>query len=312
MIADLLLTLAGLLVLVAGAEGMIRGAVELALRARISPLVVGLTVVSIGTSAPELSVSLLAALKGSSAIAVGNVVGSNIANLALVLGLCVLVYPIEVDRAALRVHWPVMMLVSIAFTAMVWDDLVLRVEGALLVAALVLYITWMVIASRREQKAAGHHPVALKVPLWRSLVLLAGGIAGLTFGADWFTEGAIGLSRSMGVSDQLIGVTVVAVGTSLPELVTSLMAALRKQADISLGNLIGSNIFNLLGIIGASALVKPILQPHVPFITDLGFMLGVALLLLPLMAFATRLGRWQGALLLGVYVAYMVLVFLRG
>jgi len=309
---DALLTLGGLAVLVVGAELMVRGAVELALRARISPLVVGLTVVSLGTSAPELLVSLLAALKGNSDIAIGNVVGSNIANLALVLGACVLIHPIEVDRDARRVHWPVLMLVSLLFTALLWDDLVARWEGALLAGLLVVYVAAMVIASRKAGLAGTRASAPVTVPLWRSLLFLVVGIAGLTIGADWFVEGAVGIARSLGVSDRLIGVTIVALGTSLPELTTSLMAALRKQPDISLGNLLGSNVFNLLGIVGITAMVRPIAVDHGTFMLDIGVMLLVSLVLFPLMRLTPKIGRWQGALLLASYLGYMAFVLQRG
>jgi cation:H+ antiporter len=309
---DILLTLGGLLLLVFGAEIMVRGAVELALRARISPLVVGLTVVSMGTSAPELLVSLLAALKGSSTIAIGNVVGSNIANISMVLGACILIYPIEVDRDAYRIHWPVMMLVTLLFTAMLWNDDIAFGEGALLVLLLLVYVIWMIRASRKAADQPGTHPVKVTTPLWRSLVFVLAGIAGLAFGADLFVEGAVGIARTLGVSEQLIGVTIVAVGTSMPELVTSLLAALRKQSDISIGNLVGSNIFNLLGIIGISAMVLPISVDHTAFLMDLAAMAVIALLLYPLMRMGNKLGRWQGALLLIAYTAYVVMVIQRG
>jgi cation:H+ antiporter len=309
---DILLTLGGLLLLVFGAEIMVRGAVELALRARISPLVVGLTVVSMGTSAPELLVSLLAAMKGSSTIAIGNVVGSNIANISMVLGACILIYPIEVDRDAYRIHWPVMMLVTLLFTAMLWNDDIAFGEGALLVLLLLVYVIWMIRASRKAADQPGTHPVKVTTPLWRSLVFVLAGIAGLAFGADLFVEGAVGIARTLGVSEQLIGVTIVAVGTSMPELVTSLLAALRKQSDISIGNLVGSNIFNLLGIIGISAMVLPISVDHTAFLMDLAAMAVIALLLYPLMRMGNKLGRWQGALLLIAYTAYVVMVIQRG
>jgi cation:H+ antiporter len=309
---DLLMTLGGLTILVVGAELMIRGAVDLALRAKLSPLVVGLTVVSLGTSAPELLVSLMAALKGSSVMAVGNVVGSNISNISLVLGACIVVFPIAADRDARRIHWPVMMLVSLLFVALIWDDGVARWEGLLFVLLLVAYVVWMVWSSRRKANQPGSKPVVVTTPVWRSLLFFAVGVGGLTIGADWFVEGAVGISRSLGVSEQLIGVTVVALGTSMPELVTSLMAAFRKQADISIGNLIGSNIFNLLGIIGVSAMVLPIRVDHSDFLLDLGAMLLISLLLLPFMALSRKLGRWHGLVLLACYGGYILLVLQRG
>ena len=310
---DLLITLAGLVVLVLGAEAMVRGAVDLALRARISPLVIGLTVVSMGTSAPELIVSLLAAMKGSSSIAVGNVVGSNIVNITFILGLCVLIFPIDVDRDARRIHWPVMMIASLLCWYLLGDDTFSFIEGTIFLLLFVIYVGWMVWSSRRASAADGAAELeAAKHPIWRALMLLIVGIAGLSQGADWFVEGAVAISRSMGVSEQLIGVTVVAVGTSLPELVTSLMAAFRRQADISLGNLIGSNVFNLLGIIGVSSMVMPIEVERSSFFLDLMAMLLSALVLYPLMRIGDRVGRWQGAILVAFYVGYVVLVLQRG
>jgi len=306
-----MMTLVGLVVLVVGAEAMVRGAVDLAFRARISPLVVGLTVVSMGTSAPELLVSLFAALKGSSVIAVGNVVGSNIVNITFILGLCILILPLEVDRDSYRFHWPVMMAASLLFGALFMDDAISMVEGAVFVLLLLAYIVWMVRRSR-QQTAAHDERQAASMPAWRAIALLFIGVLGLAKGADWFVEGSVAISRGLGVSEQLIGVTVVAIGTSLPELVTSLVAALRKQADVSLGNLVGSNVFNLMGILGISAMIKPIEGDHTAFQLDNGAMLLSAALLFPLMRLGERLGRWQGAVLVLFYVGYVLLVLQRG
>lgn len=306
----LLITLLGLAVLVAGAEAMVRGAVDLALRARISPLVIGLTVVSMGTSAPELLVSLMADVKGSGAIAIGNVVGSNIANVSLILGLSILIFPIEVDRDARRIHWPVLMAVSLLFWWLMADDLVARGEGAVLILLLSVYVGWMLWSSRRSAMARVQEPP--RMAWWKACLLLVAGVAALAKGADWFVEGGVGLARMAGVSEQLIGVTVIAFGTSVPELVTSLVAAFRKQPDISLGNLVGSNIFNLLGIIGITSVIHPIVASHSAFRTDLLAMLVTAVLLYPLMRFSHRLGRWQGAVLTAAYAVYLVLVIQRG
>ncbi len=191
---DMLLTVGGLVALVIGAEVMIRGAVDIAFRARISPLVVGLTVVSMGTSAPELLVSLIAAMKGSSAIAVGNVVGSNIVNISFILGICVVIFPIEVDRDARRIHWPVMMAVSIAFWYLLSDDRFSRGEGLFYFLLLVAYVGWMVVSSRRATARSDAPSAApARYPLWRSLLMLAVGILGLAQGADWFVDGAVGI-----------------------------------------------------------------------------------------------------------------------
>lgn len=309
---ELVLTIVGVVMLIVGAELMLRGAVDLALRARISPLVVGLTIVSFATSLPELLVSLLAAMKGSSAIAIGNVVGSNIANISLILGVCVVVFPIAVEREARRVHWPVMMGGTVLFMLLLADDLFSRWEGIFFTAALLTYVVLLVRGSRRENRSSDREPPVPERALWLSIALLIVGVAGLSFGSDWFVDGAVGLSRSIGVSEQLIGVTVVAMGTSMPELIASLVAAFRKQPDISLGNLIGSNIFNILGIIGISSAIHPIEISYGSFLPDLLAMLGISLVLYPIMRFGNKVGRWHGALLLALYFGYMLYVILRG
>jgi cation:H+ antiporter len=307
---DWLITLAGLVTLVLGAEFMLRGAVDLALRARISPLVIGLTVVSMGTSAPELLVSLVSALHGNPAISIGNVVGSNIVNISFILGLSILVFPIEVDRDARRIHWPVMMAATLLFWWLFMDDRLSRWDGLLFVTLISAYVFWMVWSSRRAAEAK-----AVEAPRmhWaKALALLVLGVVALTFGADWFVAGGVAIAAAAGVSEQLIGVTIVAVGTSMPELITSMVAAFRKQPDISLGNLIGSNIFNLLGILGMTAVVHTIDSDHAAFQIDLVAMALVALILYPLMRFGSRMGRWQGLILLAAYAAYIILVLKRG
>jgi len=307
---DLLITLAGLVTLVLGAEFMVRGAVDLALRARISPLVIGLTVVSMGTSAPELLVSLVSAMQGNSAIAIGNVVGSNIVNISFILGLSILVFPIEVDRDARRIHWPVMMAATLLFWWLFMDDVLSQWEGLLFIALIAAYVWWMVWSSRRAAEANAVEPPRMH---WaKALALLVVGVVALTFGADWFVAGGVAIAAAAGVSEQLIGVTVVAAGTSMPELITSMVAAFRKQPDISLGNLVGSNVFNLLGILGITAAIRPIISDHAAFRIDLMAMALVALLLYPLMRFGNRMGRWQGAILVVACLAYVILVLKRG
>ncbi len=309
---ELLLTLLGALVLIVAAEFMLRGAVDIALRARISPLVVGLTVVSLGTSLPELLVSLIAALNGSPGIALGNVIGSNIMNISLVLGACIIIIPIGIERDARRIHWPVMAIASILFLVVLQDGRIGRPEGLAFVAALVLYVVLLIRASRKESIARKGAPPKAARALWVSILLLTVGVVGMAFGAQWFVNGATGMARTFGVSERLIGVTVVALGTSMPELIASLVAAFRKQPDISLGNLIGSNIFNILGIIGATTAIAPIQLDPAEFRTDLLVMFGLALLLYPLMRIGLRMGRWQGALLLVACAAYLIHVILRG
>lgn len=308
----LLLSLIGLVALVIGAEILVRGAVAIALRASISPLVVGLTIVAMGTSMPELLVSLMAALKGNPELAIGNVVGSNIVNISFILGASILIFPIEVDQEARKIHWPVMMAASLIFIAFCWNDRFGRVEGMVFILLLVVYAIAMIGASRRKQQVATPLSTVQPGPLWRSLMQLTFGVAALAFGADMFVDGAVQLAGILGVSDQLVGVTIVAVGTSLPELITSIMAAFRKQPDISLGNLIGSNIFNLLGIIGITATISPIPIDLGSFGLDVAAMILIALVLLPLMFWGRKLGRPHGAILSLTYVVYILLVIHRG
>lgn len=312
----LLVTFAGLALLLIGAELLVRGAVSLAFRAGLSPLVVGLTVVSVGTSAPELVVSLVAALHGDADIALANVVGSNVVNITFILGACVAVFPVEVDRSARRVHWPVMMAATLLLWFLLHDGTMSRWDGAFCVAGAVLYVGGMVVGSRRggTHGPAGedHAAPALAMAPWKALVFLVTGIAGLTWGADLFVDGAVLLARGLGLSERSIGLTVVAVGTSMPELITSLVAAFRKQADISLGNLIGSNIFNILGILGITSLVLPMHVEGPAFAQDMAALGISALLLFVLMLSGRSLGRWQGLLLLAAYGIYLALLFTRG
>jgi len=309
---DTLLILAGLLLLVAGAETTVRGALALGSRAGLSPLVMGLTIVAMGTSAPELVVSLLAALDGKPVIAVGNVLGSNIANISLVLGLAVLVFPVEVDRAAHKWHWPVMLSLTLVLWWATANGAVSRAEGVILLVLFTAYLARLVSAGRRVKVPAGTSPAIPAMGAWIAVALVSLGTGALALGAHWLVRGAVGIARELGSSEQLIGLTVVAVGTSLPELVTSLVAAFRKQPDISLGNLIGSNIFNISGIIGITAVTKPIVLAPGAFTMDIIASIAVAVLLYPLMRSGSKLGRWQGAVLVLAYGAYLYLVIRRG
>ncbi|MCB0793690.1 MAG: calcium/sodium antiporter [Flavobacteriales bacterium] len=308
----LLVTLAGVVVLVVGAELLLRGAVALALKARIAPLVIGLTVVSLGTSAPELVVSVLAALKGEPGIALGNVIGSNIVNVSLVLGSCVLVFPIGVDRDAYRIHWPVMMAATVLLIARLSNGQLSRSEGLVFVGLLMAYVTWMILRSRRQWIPPSEEQAEATRSLPKALLMVLLGALGLTFGGDWFVRGASDLAKELGVSDRLIGLTVVAAGTSMPELVASLVAAFRKQPDISLGNLIGSNIFNILAILGAASAVEPMHLELSDFLVDLLIMAAVSALLYPMARLSRRMGRVHGTILTVIYLAYLAFVIARG
>lgn len=301
--------LGGLLALLIGGEGLVRGSVGLALRLRISTLVIGMTVVSFGTSAPELLVSLNSVLDGFDDVGVGAVIGSNISNLGLVLGATVLIFPISVARNTIRIDWPLMMFASILFYLLARDGEIDYLEGLLFVLILITFSVWIVLKSRKEGKeiyaSEDMEAFASDNPIYKDLLALGIGLVGLYFGAEWLIEGVIGIAKDHGVSEKFISVTVVAFGTSVPELVTSTVAAYRKETDISIGNLIGSNVFNILAILGITAMVKPIkISPSINQM-DIYFMLGIALLVFPLMYYGKKINRLKGVVLLLFYISYI-------
>lgn len=301
--------LAGGVLLYCGAEALIRGAVALAFRAGMTPLVVGLTVVAAGTSMPELVVSVLSSVRGEGAIAIGNVVGSNICNILLIAGVAALIRPITVQRVIVRREIPLMIGATVlAGALLLWGNSLARLEAGLLFGLLVASTVWSIRAARRETaldpETAGIPAGAAGAPLIRNLAMLVLGLVLLVVGANWFVEGATELARMFGLSEAVIGLTVVAIGTSLPELATSVVAALRGESDIALGNVVGSNVFNLLGILGITGLVQPLALPA-GSVRDLGVMLAVAVLVLPLARTGFRLQRWEGAVLVGSYAAYI-------
>jgi len=312
MIPFLLLAL-GLLVLTLGAEGLVRGGSGLARRLGLSPLVIGLTLVAFGTSSPELAVALKAALGGSGDLMIGNVVGSNIFNVAVILGLSAVVTPLAVQLQVIRLDIPVMLGATLVFWILLQTGALLdRWEGLLLFSALVVYLTVLVRLSRRESREnqdlappqVPQDPAAMPVP--RGSLLAVAGLAGLVGGSRLFVDQASLLARQWGVSEAVIGLTIVAVGTSLPELATSLVAAARRETDVAIGNLVGSNIFNLLAIGGLTSLVIPVTSPSVRPLDFVAVGL-TSVLRLPLVRTGFRLVRWEGALLLALYAAYLVL-----
>lgn len=301
--------LAGIALLYFGAEGLVRGSSSLALRLKLTPLVIGLTVVAFGTSMPEMVVSVGAALSGSGAIAAGNVVGSNIANVALILGISAIICPLAVNVRVVRVDLPIMVLVSVILILVLLDQSIGRVEGSLLVAGLIAYTVFSLWAARRETGQAQDvfedsiPKTSQSIPLSSGLVV--GGLVLLVVGARLLVTGSVAIAEAIGLSEAVIGLTIVAIGTSLPELATSVLAALKKEGDIAIGNIVGSNIFNILGILGVASVVRPLeetgMQP-----TDLGLMLLLAIILLPLARSGWRLNRWEGAFLLLLYTGYLV------
>jgi len=308
----------GLLALVVGAEAMVRGASRLAVSWGISPLVVGLTVVAFGTSAPEMAVSVGAALSGTSDLAIGNVVGSNIANILLILGISALVAPLLVHEQIVRQEIPIMIGASLVVVAMALDGSIGRIEAGLLFAGVIAYTVFLVVQSRRASKDA-EDEFASEIPTsqwdrhWSvQAALVLGGLALLVLGADWLVGAAVVFAKVMGVSDLVIGLTVVAVGTSMPEIATSLIAALRGQRDIAVGNVVGSNIFNLLAVLGAAGLVSAggLAVPDAARNFDLWVMLAVAFACLPILLTGREIARWEGAVFLGYYAFYLLYLVL--
>jgi cation:H+ antiporter len=310
---SILLIIAGLVLLIFGGDYLVKGASGMALRLQIPPMLVGMTVVALGTSSPELVVSLQSALQGKPDIAAGNVVGSNIANVVLILGVTVLIFPIVVAPRALKVDWTVMMIASIIFYLMGVDLRFSRLEGLILITLLITYIVISFVAARRKKNLATK-PAGVETEVaqkkWIILILyVIFGTAGLILGANWFLEGAEAVARNFGVSDRVIAITLVAFGTSVPELAASVIAAFKKEQEISLGNIIGSNLFNLLAIIGITSTVHPIQVSPDLFNNDIFWMLGTSFILLPLSFMGFRLNRIDGSILLTSYFVFIFLLF---
>jgi cation:H+ antiporter len=311
-----LVLILGLATLIVGGEFLVKGAVGIAKKLHISTLVIGMTVISFGTSAPELIVSIQAALSGNPEIAIGNVVGSNIANIALVLGITVMIFPIVVDRSSKILDWPMMMFASILFFVFALffgkDYTITRWEGGILFLILVGFIYYLVSNSRKKTKQAiaesNEEIEAVSDNIWKSLLFLFIGLVGLYFGADWLLKSAVKIALDLGMSKSVVGLTIVAFGTSVPELVTSAVAAFRKETDISIGNLIGSNIFNIMAVIGITAMVKPINVDKAVISYDMLWMLGISAMLLPLMLVGKKLDRYKGFMLFSTYIIYIILV----
>lgn len=314
MIISILLVLFGFAALIGGGEFLVKGAVGIAAKAKLSKLVIGMTVVSFGTSAPELIVSLHSASQGLPEIAIGNVVGSNIANIALVLGVTVLIFPMPVSRNSIRYDWPMMMLASILFYLFALNLSIDRWEGIVLFLLLIAFIVFLIRNSRKDNSVdlddlVGADEITDKINVTKQIVFLALGLVGLYFGSNWLIEGATDIAEYFGLSKHVIGITVIAFGTSVPELVTSVVAAFKKETDISVGNLIGSNIFNIMIVLGLTGIVQPIGVEQNVISWDLLWMLGIAVILLPMMVIRRKVGRLSGALLLLIYVSYIYSLF---
>jgi cation:H+ antiporter len=310
----------GLIALVIGAEVMVRGSAKVAARWGISPILIGLTVVSIGTSLPELAVGVVAASEGSGALAVGNIAGTNVVNLLLILGLSALILPLAMQMRTLRFELPVMAGAAVLMWALAADGTLSRLDGAVLVLGAIVYTGALIRATRRESRvvvgefaqaypadAPGEVESNERRPMALHVAMMLGGIAVVVIGADWLVNGAVGMARGFGVSDALIGLTVVAIGTSAPELVTTVVSTLRGERDIAIGNLLGSSIYNILLILGVTALVPAhgLLLPDSLVRIDIPIMVAVALICVPIFISGRRVSRGEGAAMVAAYLIYL-------
>lgn len=309
MLTHLVFIALSLLLLFVGAEGLVRGSASLARRAGLSALLVGLTIVAFGTSAPELVVSLKAGLAGQGDIALGNVVGSNSFNIGIILALTALICPVPVHRQVIKIDAPLAAVAALLLLALMSDGHLSRGEAGLLFFGIIAYTAMNVVLARRAAVAEAGQNLEEGVPPvsghWGlDVVYLVGGLAILIFGSRLLVDHSVLLATSLGISEAVIGLTIVAAGTSMPELATSVVAALRKQPDIAVGNIVGSNIFNILGILGLSGLVAPLTANGVRLI-DYGFMIAFSLLLLPLLYTGRKVIRTEGVILLALYGVYL-------
>lgn len=315
MTENVAVVLLALLFLFLGAEGLVRGSASLALRAGLSPLSAGLTIVAFGTSSPELFASVKAALSQHGDIAVGNVVGSNSFNIGIILGLAALVCPVPVHRQVIKIDAPIALLAAFLLAFLLLNDTLGRFEGLLLLVGIVAY-TWMniVLARRQAGEGAEDSPDSGVPSVSRhwgmDIALIVVGLGLLMFGSSLLVERSIVLAKALGVSEAVIGLTIVAAGTSMPELATSLVAAVRKQPDIAVGNVVGSNIFNILGILGLASVVSPLRAPGVSMF-DFVAMIGFTLLIIPLLYTGRLLHRLEGGVLLALYGVYVFTLWPR-
>lgn len=300
----------GLTVLIIGGNLLLKAAVSISLRFGIPKLLIGMTVVSLATSAPELIVSIKSAIKGSPDLAISNVLGSNIANLGLVLGITILFSPINISKSVYKKEWPIMMFSAIYFLIVILDGIISKIEGGILVCFLVMTISALI---KLRDKSEVELENSGEDSFLKSLIVLFFGGLFLYYGSEWFIDGAIMLADSFGISERIIGITVVSVGTSIPELVTSLVAVLNKEKSISLGNLLGSNIFNVFAVLGITSLVTPLSVLDKSIINyDIYVMLFFAAMILPLIFFPKKLvlGRKEGVIILLFYTVYIYQLFL--
>ena len=307
MITSVTLLILSLFALYIGAGWLVKGSSELALKAKISNLVIGLTIVAFGTSAPELVVSLNATLSGQGDISVGNIIGSNIFNIAAILGISAVIQPLQAKRQLTRLDIPILIVATVVFTLLFWNGTLGRLEGCLFLAGIILYTIFSLYYSRKHEKKVEELAGELeKQPeaWYKDVMYIVGGLVILIFASNLLVNNAVSIAQELGVSEAVIGLTIVEAGTSLPELATSVVSALKKNPDIAIGNIVGSNLFNILAIAGTSSMVKPIVAKNVNYV-DLLVMLGLTLLLLPLVKSGQKISRAEGWALIVVYLCYL-------
>jgi cation:H+ antiporter len=306
-----LLLILGLVLLVFGADLLVKGAARLAGNFGVPALVIGLTVVAFGTSAPELAVSVKAAWSGQAELAIANAVGSNIFNVLFILGLSALIFPLVISRQLIRQDVPLMVGVSVLLVLMTLDNSLVRWEALILTLGLIIYTSFLFYQGRKKGMDVSDDEVEemlkAKAPAWQNVLLVLVGLALLVLGARWLVQSAVEIATLFGVNEAVIGLTIVAAGTSLPEVVTSVVATMRGERDIAVGNVVGSNVFNILCVLGISGLVSPtpLLAGEQMAQLDIPVMLGVALLCVPLFFAGATLNRWDGGLFLALYIAYI-------
>ncbi len=300
----ILLLISGLALLIFGGDYLVKGAVGIASKVNISPMLIGMTVVALGTSAPELVVSVQAALQGKPDISIGNVVGSNIANIGLILGATVLIFPMVILPKTLRFDWVVMILASLAFVFLGYDGELSQLDGILLVVGLIAFIVGGIYSARRDRDA----DTVERDNRWSWAALVAFvvfGSLGLVLGARWFLDGAETIAKDLGVPDRVIAISLIAFGTSVPELAASVIAAFKKQQEISLGNILGSNIFNILAVLGITSIIHPINVAEEVMTNDIFWMLGFSVILLPMGLLGFKYSRFDGVVMVLGYAAFM-------
>ena len=305
MLIPVLLVLASLVVLYFGADFLVKGSSSLAVRFGISPLVVGLTVVAFGTSAPELLVSVQSALAGNSGIAVGNVMGSNIFNVCAILGISAMIYPLRVNPRLVRFDMPVMLVATLLFVLIFHDGTFGRWAGILFFVGICAYMIYCVYKAKRGEAVEGEEEIKVTKSWILDVVLVIIGLGLLVWGSDLLVNNAVSIAKALGWSEAVIGLTIVAAGTSMPELATYVVAAMKKRTDIAIGNVVGSNIFNLLAVLGLTATITPVETNQINWL-DMGVMFGSSLILLPFMRTGFKIGRGEGVVLFIIYVAYTV------